>query len=396
MPALIPFIREGLSLNEQFIYIADDQTVDELADQLQQAGIDVKAESECGRLKLHTRKEWRQPGELDSNKKAEQVRQFIGQAAKDGFKGIRFAVEMTWTLGPDIAPHSLEHWEATLNSLFEPSFPARIICLYNRSRLDPEALLAALHTHPNAIVGDKIYLNPFFEAPLILEANGHANGRSGENGDGWVERRNGNGKTAHAKVEWMLSQLQRVRNKEEERIEAEVLRRTNRELCAGKVATLGFHILGPGGTRQDMETHAAPLRDPATGGLNQIAVTRNVTAQRAAEAAFQFLAAVVESSEDAIITKDLEGTITSWNNGAERLFGYTAEEAVGKPISILIPRELENEEPNILAQLRQGQRIDHYETVRQRKDGTRLDISLTVSPREGRKRSNDRRLQDCA
>jgi PAS domain S-box-containing protein len=93
-----------------------------------------------------------------------------------------------------------------------------------------------------------------------------------------------------------------------------------------------------------------------------------------------WLAAIVESSDDAIITKDLNGTITSWNRGAERIFGYCAEEIIGKPISILIPPDRQNEEPGILARLRHGQRIDHYETVRQRKDGTLLDISLTVSP----------------
>jgi PAS domain S-box-containing protein len=93
-----------------------------------------------------------------------------------------------------------------------------------------------------------------------------------------------------------------------------------------------------------------------------------------------WLAAIVESSDDAIITKDLNGTITTWNNGAQRLFGYTADEAIGKSVAILIPVDRQNEEPSILARIRQGQRIDHYETVRQHKDGTLLDISLSVSP----------------
>jgi PAS domain S-box-containing protein len=92
------------------------------------------------------------------------------------------------------------------------------------------------------------------------------------------------------------------------------------------------------------------------------------------------LAAIVESSDDAIISKDLDGTITSWNNGAERLFGYTAAEAVGQPVTILIPEDRLDEEPSILGRVRAGQRVDHYETVRRRKDGTLVDISLTVSP----------------
>jgi PAS domain S-box-containing protein len=94
----------------------------------------------------------------------------------------------------------------------------------------------------------------------------------------------------------------------------------------------------------------------------------------------QLLASIVESSDDAIISKDLNGVITTWNKGAERIFGYTAEEAIGKPVTMLIPEALQAEEPVILERIRQGDRIDHYETVRRRKDGTEIDISLTVSP----------------
>ena len=93
-----------------------------------------------------------------------------------------------------------------------------------------------------------------------------------------------------------------------------------------------------------------------------------------------FLASIVESSGDAILSKNLDGIITSWNKGAERLFGYTAEEAVGKPVTMLIPADRLDEEPVILERIRRGERTDHYDTVRQRKDGSLIDISLTVSP----------------
>ena len=92
------------------------------------------------------------------------------------------------------------------------------------------------------------------------------------------------------------------------------------------------------------------------------------------------LAAVVESSDDAIITKDVNGVITSWNRGAEAIFGYTAEEAIGQPVTMLIPEERVDEEPAILKRIRSGEKVDHYETVRRRKDGTLINISLTVSP----------------
>ncbi len=97
----------------------------------------------------------------------------------------------------------------------------------------------------------------------------------------------------------------------------------------------------------------------------------------------QRLAAIVECSDDAILAKDLNGTIISWNSGAERLFGYSADEAIGKPVAMLIPLDRPNEEPNILARIRAGERIDHYETIRQRKDGSLIDISLSVSPIRG-------------
>ena len=92
------------------------------------------------------------------------------------------------------------------------------------------------------------------------------------------------------------------------------------------------------------------------------------------------LAAIIDSSDDAIVSKTLEGVITSWNRGAEQIFGYTSAEAVGQHITLIIPRERHGEEETVLTNIRQGKKIDHFETVRQTKDGRRIDISLTVSP----------------
>jgi PAS domain S-box-containing protein len=115
------------------------------------------------------------------------------------------------------------------------------------------------------------------------------------------------------------------------------------------------------------------------------AYLRDLTERRRVERASAQLASIVESSDDGIVSKDLNGIITTWNQGAERLFGYTAEEAIGKPITILIPPDRLDEEPRILERIRRGERVDHYETLRQRKDGSTVDISLTVSPmRDGR------------
>jgi two-component system, chemotaxis family, CheB/CheR fusion protein len=110
------------------------------------------------------------------------------------------------------------------------------------------------------------------------------------------------------------------------------------------------------------------------------AYLRDITDRIRGEEASRRLAAIIESSDDAIVSKDLNGIITSWNAGAERLFGYKPEEIVGKSILTLIPPDRQHEEPGILDRIRRGQRIDHYETVRRRKDGTLLNISVTVSP----------------
>ena len=123
-----------------------------------------------------------------------------------------------------------------------------------------------------------------------------------------------------------------------------------------------------------------PEESPLSEQPHAIAERERGADLRAAELARARLAAIVESADDAVISKTLEGVITSWNKGAERIFGYTAEEVIGQPVTILFPEDHVDEEPAILARIRSGERIEHYETVRKRKDGTLIDISLTVSP----------------
>lgn len=109
-------------------------------------------------------------------------------------------------------------------------------------------------------------------------------------------------------------------------------------------------------------------------------IVQDITARKAAQDASQRLAAIVESSDDAIISKDLRGIVTSWNRCAERMFGYSAEEMIGRPITTIIPTELHEDETRILSTVARGERIEHFETVRLRKDGEMVEVSLTVSP----------------
>ena len=114
--------------------------------------------------------------------------------------------------------------------------------------------------------------------------------------------------------------------------------------------------------------------------LYEMELAETVRARDVSVTAQQRLAAIIESSDDAIVSKDLNGIITSWNNGAQRLFGYEEAEVVGKPITILIPDERQHEETLILGRVRRGERIEHFETVRLHKDGHSIDISLVISP----------------
>jgi PAS domain S-box-containing protein len=160
----------------------------------------------------------------------------------------------------------------------------------------------------------------------------------------------------------------------------ERFREFNERVCRGERASLEFDIIGLRDERRQMETHAAPLTY-SDGSTVQLAVTRDVSERKRDERAALLLSAIVDSSDDAIISKDLNGIITSWNKSAERMFGYTTAEAVSQPVAaLLIPPDRQDEEPNILAKLRKGERVDHFETKRKRKDGTILDISLTISP----------------
>src|SRR4029079_4460126 len=124
----------------------------------------------------------------------------------------------------------------------------------------------------------------------------------------------------------------------------------------------------------------SPVRDDSGTIIGASKVARDITDRKAADLASQRLTAVIESSDDAIVTKNLDSTITSWNHAAERMFGYTADEAIGRSVRMLIPAALQNEEDTVLARIRAGLTVDHFETTRLHKDGSEIIISLTVSP----------------
>ena len=119
---------------------------------------------------------------------------------------------------------------------------------------------------------------------------------------------------------------------------------------------------------------------PFNGRHARVSVVNDVTARHEAEEARALLAAIVQSSHDAIVSKRLDGTITSWNGGAERLFGYSAAEAIGQSIVLIVPPEGRDEEKKLVALVASGKRVEQFETVRRRKDGTMISVSISLSP----------------
>jgi PAS domain S-box-containing protein len=155
-----------------------------------------------------------------------------------------------------------------------------------------------------------------------------------------------------------------------------------RIMATGEIKTYEDVGVAAGLTRTYLSTKG-PYRDARGIILGVIGISRDITERKRAEEARSCLAAIVESSEDAIISKDLDGIILTWNRAAERMYGYPAAEIVGRSISLLVPRERAREASVILEQLKRGERLENHETVRLRKDGTRIDVSLSISPMPG-------------
>ena len=175
-----------------------------------------------------------------------------------------------------------------------------------------------------------------------------------------------------------LAEVFRIFNEE---TRAEVESPVEKVLREGRVVGLANHtvLVARDGTETPIDDSGAPVKDEHGRTNGVVLVFHDITERRRAEAVRTMLAAIVESSDVAIIGKLLDGTITSWNDAAARMYGYTAEEAVGQKISLIVPPERLEELDEIMSRLRRGERVEHHETVRVRKDGARLNVALSIS-----------------
>jgi PAS domain S-box-containing protein len=153
-------------------------------------------------------------------------------------------------------------------------------------------------------------------------------------------------------------------------------------LREGRVVGLAHHtvLITRDGIERPIDDSAAPIHDAAGTIVGAVLVFRDVSERMQALETQGRLAAIVESSQDVIVSKSLDGIVRSWNHEAERVLGYTADEAIGKPITLIIPPDRENEERDLMTRLRRGERVEHFETVRRAKDGRLVDLSIAISP----------------
>lgn len=327
-PLLVPFVRQGLERQEQCIFIGDDSAIERVTTLLQENGIEIEAERARSALKLWTGKEWGQAGGANCERQVQQVCECVQGAKDEGFKGIRFAIEVACIIGTDIRADQLERLEARLNTVFAPDFPARMICQYDRSRLGPDFILASLHTHPTVAIGRDLLPNAFYKAPLILKAPADAHVHA-----------NGSGQATAEEVDWMLSQLTRVRG-------------------AGR------------------EYHDGSEIKALLGGSNSD-LTRSQSREKQLHRREAELVHFVETAAIGLHWVGADGTIL-WANMAEmQMLGYSPEEYIGRHIAEFHADRAVIDD--ILARLTCGETLHEYEARLRCKDGSVKTVLINSS-----------------
>jgi len=428
--AAIPYIRIGLDRGEKCIYIADDGPVGDVREAMQLEGIDVDRAITSNALVLSTKEQaYLEHGSFRPDWMFTFWKEATKLAMSEGFSALRATGETEWVLR---GGRGLERWmeyESKLtHTLAENNCSA--LCQYNRNLFPPELILDVIRTHPTVVYDGTVCRNLYYVPPEeFLGENQTAreverlltNIRERERMEDalreqLMERRRA--EEALRRSESYLAEAQKLSHtgswafdattplywSEEnlriwgfdpqqglpdretivQRIHPEdrdrVLECVQNAFREKRDYAVEFRIVLPDAAVRYIHGLGHPAFG-ASGELVEIVGTNvDVTDRKRSEEAQLRLAAIVASSDDAIISKTLGGVITSWNAGAERIFGYRSEEAIGLPITTLIPRDRQDEESQIIERVRRGESVHHFETVRIRKDGREIQVSLTISP----------------
>jgi hypothetical protein len=193
---VFPYVDEGLKRGERCIYVAAEPTLAMVAYSLEARGVNVDRESDSRALLLWTPEQWRHPDQTASIKRVGHIWTYIQAALEDGFSGARFIVDKSWYEDPDIDVANIRQWEATIDAVFTPETPARMICQYGRERLRPVILEAGLSTHSIVVLENEACPNPYYDAPLLLRSESAEYLPS----------------AASSRTDWMLSRLRLLHN----------------------------------------------------------------------------------------------------------------------------------------------------------------------------------------
>ncbi len=410
---ITPYLRSGLENHEKVFYIVDARTSEVVLNYLRDDGVDVDPYLESGQLAILTVSEsYMKGGVFDPDGMIKMLREETEKALKEGYSALRVTGEMSWALRGLPGSERLIEYEAKLNEFF-PNNKALAICQYDSRVFEPEILLDILTTHPIAVIGTEIYEN-FYYIPTEEFLAGKAPETTLKH---WKENLQ-----LHKQMEEALKESERKYRSIFENVQ-DIFYRTDlkgliveispsisrysgfkREELIGKPVGAVYsnpedrkkllQTIAEKGEIVDYEvklktkdntllyvsTNAHIWLDENNNPIGIEGSLRDITERKKFEELNLRLAAIVDSSDDAIIRKDLNGNIESWNSGAQNMYGYSEEEMLGKPISILIPPEHSDDSGWIIEKIKNGESIKRYESVRKKKNGANIDVSLTISP----------------
>ncbi|MFZ3383858.1 MAG: MEDS domain-containing protein, partial [Candidatus Methanoperedens sp.] len=372
LAAVIPFFKKGLKSNEQCVYIVDDNTVQTVLDAMRSEGIDVDSVIRSGALKVITKRDsYLKEGYFDSDSMIQFLKEAVDSAKKKGFAGLRVTGEMTWALGNDPGDERLIEYEAKLN-YFVHEYKVQVICQYNRNRFPPEIIINVIRTHPLVIYGSLVCENFYYVPPdeflgpknmqismeverllkniqdyesankKLREVSSYTRSLIEASLDPFVTISPDGKITDVNKGTELVTGISREKligkDFSDYFTEREKARKGYQEVFEkGFVRDYPLAIRHISGGITDVLYNASVYRDASGNIAGVFAAARDITQRKRAEEARSMLASIVEFSEDGIIGKTIEGIIVSWNPGAEKLYGYSENEVIGKPISILIP-----------------------------------------------------------